>query len=42
MAFRVSALPRAPFEEFFTLDDAALAARGAKRLWSRNRLFLVG
>lgn len=31
MAFHVSNLPRARFEELFQLDDAALAARGMKR-----------
>jgi hypothetical protein len=31
VAFQISALPKAPFEELFTLDDEALAARGAKR-----------
>jgi len=29
--FQISALPRHTFEELFTLDDDALAARGAKR-----------
>jgi hypothetical protein len=32
LGFQISALPRAPFEELFALDDEALAARGAKRL----------
>jgi hypothetical protein len=31
MTFRISALPLAPFEPFFALDDAALLARGARR-----------
>lgn len=31
VAFQISALSPAPFEELFKLDDAALAARGVKR-----------
>lgn len=31
MSFRVSALPVAPFQKFFALDDAALLAQGARR-----------
>ena len=31
-AFRVSALPHEPFRELFALDDAALAARGIRRV----------
>jgi hypothetical protein len=32
MSFRISALPLAPFAPLFALDDAALAARGARRM----------
>ncbi|WP_375286204.1 DUF1203 domain-containing protein [Sphingomonas sp.] len=32
MAFRISALPLAPFAPLFCLDDAGLAARGACRV----------
>ena len=31
MAFRISGLPRAPFEPYFRLSDAELLARGARR-----------
>lgn len=32
MSFRIAALPLAPFVPLFTLDDAALAARGVRRV----------
>ena len=32
MSFRIRALPRAPFEPLFALDEAALIARGARRV----------
>jgi hypothetical protein len=32
MSFQISALPAAPFEGLFLLDDEALAARGARRV----------
>lgn len=32
MTYRIEGLPRAPFEALFTMDDATLAARGARRV----------
>ncbi|MEO8101598.1 MAG: DUF1203 domain-containing protein, partial [Betaproteobacteria bacterium] len=34
MNFRISGLPAEPFKTLFDLDDAALAARGAQRVYA--------